>query len=133
MPRRIKTLAVSMEVLVELLREGFWTQVRAVENALPPDAEILGVELIDDRTVHVLIGSKTYPEVADGEPIPETETITLVRAEASPYVEAYNPLAHSLSCLTEQSLGDMMLTPESPGVELIETSSGGTRYYRVSN
>ena len=93
MPRRIKTLVASVEILVQLFQEGFWTRNRIAKNALPPDAEILGIELVDDRTVHFLIGSETYPEVADGESIPEAETITLVRVEAPPYAEALKPIA----------------------------------------
>ena len=133
MPRRIKTLIVTVEMLARFFQGGFWTQNRITKNALPPDAEILGVELVGDRTVHFLIGSETYPEVADGEPIPEAETITLVRAETPPVAEPFNLFDRYFSNISEDLLRDAMLTPESPGVELIETSSGGTRYYRVSN
>ena len=101
MPRRIKTLTVSVEILVQLFQEGFWTRNRVAKNALPPDAEILGVELVGDRTVHFLIGSETYPEVADGEPIPEAETITLVRTEAPPAAEAFNTLDRHFSRVGE--------------------------------
>ncbi len=70
--RRLKTIAVRETCLFDFLREG-WPNYAYVINP-PTDAHIVGCETdTSQRRIRLIISSATFPEVAEGEEIPELE------------------------------------------------------------
>jgi len=70
--RRLKTIAVRETCLFDFLSEG-WPNYNNVINP-PPDAHVVGCEAdTSQRRIGLIISSATFPEVAEGEEIPELE------------------------------------------------------------
>lgn len=62
-PKGVKRLAVSPEFLVEMAKNTEWITVRVKENALPPDAEFVGLEvsMSGPPLCYLRIASAEYP------------------------------------------------------------------------
>jgi len=69
--RRVKRLCISPRTFLDLFTEGFHVPYSVDENAIPPDAQIVNVRHGWPDTIEVLIRSDSFPELHEGEEIPE--------------------------------------------------------------
>ena len=76
MTRQIKRLVISPNLLLGACR----TPYRIKDNALPDDVKVVGTYLDEHKQLfNLIVESKTFESVPDGEPIPEVEPVVFER------------------------------------------------------